>query len=163
MTLNLNIEPGLEQRLREQAARRGLAPDSYAVAAIEEKLQLDSRPSRRLTHVESELLSQINAGLPEDMWMRYDQLVEKRRSESLMPQEYDELMRLTNTVEEDHAPAHRLAGETRQDSRRVAGSPDAGTGDWAAPSWGSDQWLSGRAKPTRISSPHRPEDAASIA
>lgn len=103
MTLNLNIEPGLEQRLREQAARRGLAPDSYAVAAIEEKLQLDSRPSRRLTHVESELLSQINAGLPEETWMRYDQLVEKRRSESLTPQEYDELMQLTNTVEEDHA------------------------------------------------------------
>jgi hypothetical protein len=103
MTLNLKIGPALEQRLREQAARRGLDADSYAVAAIEEKLQFDARPSPQLSHEESEILKQMGVGLPEQTWARYDELVAKRRAETLTHQEYEELMRLTNTVEEDHA------------------------------------------------------------
>ena len=111
MTLNLNIDPTLERRLREQAARRGVEPDSYAVAAIEEKLQLDARPSSRLTEQESDLLSQINTGLAEETWLRFDQLVAKRKNESLTSQEHEELMRLTNSIEEDHARRIGLLGK----------------------------------------------------
>jgi hypothetical protein len=103
MTLMLNIDPVLEQRLREHAARRGINPDSYAVAAIEERLRLDSGPPARLSHEESELLSQISVGLSEEIWRHYDQLIAKRRAESLTPDEHQKLMQITNTIEEDHA------------------------------------------------------------
>lgn len=103
MTLTLKLDPTLEQRLREQAARRGLQPDSYAVAAIEERLKLDSRPPSRLSHEESKLLSQINVGLPEETWSRYDQLIARRRAQTLSPDQHGELMQITNTIEEDHA------------------------------------------------------------
>lgn len=103
MTLTLKIDPTLEQRLREQAAKRGVNPDSYAVAAIEEKLLLDSRLPAPITHEESELLTRINFGLPEETWERYDQLIEKRRAEKLTTEEHRELMRITNAIEEDHA------------------------------------------------------------
>jgi hypothetical protein len=110
MTLNLKIDPGLEQRLREQAARRGVDADSYAVAAIEEKLQVDGRPSSQLSREESDLLLQINAGLPEKIWVRYDELIAKLRAQTLTDQEHEEFMRLTDVVEEDHAERIRLLG-----------------------------------------------------
>ena len=103
MTLNLNIDPALEQRLREEAARCGVEPNSYAVAAIEEKLQVDARPSPQLSHEESAILEQMNIGLSEQIWARYDELVAKRKAEMLTHDEHEELMRLTDTVEEDHA------------------------------------------------------------
>ncbi|HSZ59288.1 MAG TPA: hypothetical protein VK797_26840 [Tepidisphaeraceae bacterium] len=103
MTLTLNIDSALEQRLREQAAKQGVRPDSYVVAAIEERLRLDSRPSAQLNHQESELLSQIGVGLPEETWDRYDQLNTKQRDNALTADEHAELEQLINTVEVDHA------------------------------------------------------------
>ena len=103
MSLTLKLEPTLEQQLREQAARRGLEPGTYAVEAIQERIRLDSRPPARLGREESELLSQIGAGLPELTWGRYDHLIAKRRDESLTSEEHEELIRLTNLIEEDHA------------------------------------------------------------
>jgi hypothetical protein len=103
MTLTLKINPTLEQRLQKQAAKRGVKPDSYAVTAIEEKLRLDRTIPAPLSHEESELLAQINSGLPAETWERYDRLIAKRRAETLTSTEYRELVRLTNTVETDHA------------------------------------------------------------
>jgi hypothetical protein len=61
---------------------------------------------------EQELLRQINAiseGLTDDFWRRYNELVAKRRKETLTPDgpEHQELMRLTNELECRHA--ERLA------------------------------------------------------
>lgn len=38
MTLTIQLPPDLEERLQDEAARRGQAPAEYARAAIEEKL-----------------------------------------------------------------------------------------------------------------------------
>lgn len=103
MTLTLNIDPALEQRLREQAAKQGVQPDSYVVAAIEERLRLDSRPSSPLNPDESKLLSQIGMGLPEEIWDRYDQLLAKQSDQTLSGEDYGEFERLINTIETDHA------------------------------------------------------------
>lgn len=103
MTLTLKIDQTLEQRLRKQAARRGVKPNSYAVAAIQERVRRDSRPTGPMNREESKLLSQINAGLPDKTWDRYDELVARRHAQSLTNGEHRELMRITNTVEKDHA------------------------------------------------------------
>lgn len=48
---------------------------------------------------ETELLLQINQGVPPDIQQRYHELIAKRRSETLTSDEYSELLRLTDTVE----------------------------------------------------------------
>jgi hypothetical protein len=53
----------------------------------------------RLSKNEGELLLQINQGLPPDIQQRYQELMVKRRSETLTSEEYSELLRLTDTVE----------------------------------------------------------------
>ena len=52
-----------------------------------------------LPRSESELLLKINQGLPEKFKKRYDELIEKRRAENLLPKEYDELLRMTREAE----------------------------------------------------------------
>ncbi len=53
----------------------------------------------RLPHDEDELLHDINRQLPDALRHRYDELVAKRRAETLTPEEYEELLRLTDEVE----------------------------------------------------------------
>jgi len=55
-----------------------------------------------LPQAESELLLKINQGLPGDLRKRYNELIAKRRAETLTPNEYEELLRLTDQVETMH-------------------------------------------------------------
>ncbi len=55
-----------------------------------------------LSEAESELFLKINRGLPFDQQRRYDELTEKRRAETLTPEEYNELLRITEQVEKLH-------------------------------------------------------------
>ena len=52
-----------------------------------------------LSKDEAELLLKINQGVPPDIQDRYDELITKRKSETLTPEEYDELLRITDQVE----------------------------------------------------------------
>lgn len=53
----------------------------------------------RLSEVESELMLNINRGVPLELQHRYDELIDKRREETLNEDEYSELLRLTDEVE----------------------------------------------------------------
>ena len=55
---------------------------------------------QRLSRRESELLWQINQGLPAETQSRYAELIEKRRDETLTDEEYQQLLQLTNQAEE---------------------------------------------------------------
>jgi hypothetical protein len=52
-----------------------------------------------LAEDEAELLLKINRGIPPELQQRYAVLIEKRRNEELTAEEYDELLRLTDSVE----------------------------------------------------------------
>ena len=52
---------------------------------------------------ESELLARINEGLPQRVADRYQELIGKRQAASLTSEEYAELLRLTDEVEELNA------------------------------------------------------------
>ena len=52
-----------------------------------------------LSQPEAQLLLKINQGLPPEVQKRYDELIAKRREESLTPDEYDELLRLSDQSE----------------------------------------------------------------
>jgi hypothetical protein len=66
-----------------------------------------SRQGPRLSATETELLLVVNRGLPEPIRVRYRDLIAKRRERALAPEEHDELLRLTDQVEQ--LEADRLA------------------------------------------------------
>jgi hypothetical protein len=57
------------------------------------------RTAPHLPQRETELLLEINQGLPGDVARRYRELIAKRRAETLTPREHEELMRLTDQAE----------------------------------------------------------------
>ncbi len=56
---------------------------------------------------EADLLLKINQGLSQPAQHRYDELIAKRQAETLTPDEYAELLRLSDQTE--HMNAERLA------------------------------------------------------
>jgi len=66
----------------------------FQVIALRAKRQAPSLP-----RAESELLLKINEGVPSDIQKRYNELIAKRQAETLTPDEYEELLRLTQQVE----------------------------------------------------------------
>lgn len=61
------------------------------------------RKAPGLSKDESELLLKINRGIPPDILGRYLELINKRQSETLTPEEHDELLGLTDKVEKRDA------------------------------------------------------------
>jgi hypothetical protein len=57
------------------------------------------RKAPHLSESETDLLLKINQGIPADIRERYDELIAKRRQESLDPEEHVELLHLTEEVE----------------------------------------------------------------
>jgi hypothetical protein len=74
---------------------------AFRVLALEAQRKAPSLP-----RAEADLLLKINQGVPPEVQERYDELIAKRRVESLTPDEYDELLRLTDQIE--NAEARRL-------------------------------------------------------
>jgi hypothetical protein len=69
-------------------------------------LLLAQRKVASLPHYEAELMQKINQGLPKDTQCRYDQLRNKLQSEIITPEEHQELLSPTDTIEQ--ADADRL-------------------------------------------------------
>jgi len=77
-----------------QLGRIELEQFAFQVIALRARRQAPS-----VSQAEAELLLKINQGLPPEVQKRYDALVAKRRAESLTSNEYNELMRLTDQIE----------------------------------------------------------------
>lgn len=58
------------------------------------------RVAPRLPADEATLLQKINQGLPDDLQNRFDELVTRRRAETLTPNEHTELLALTERIEQ---------------------------------------------------------------
>jgi hypothetical protein len=63
---------------------------------------------------EAELLQQINQGLSPDVQQRYDELTAKRRAETLIPEEHQELLALVDRIEQADAERVRALIELAQ-------------------------------------------------
>jgi hypothetical protein len=92
MSLTLNLEPNLEQRLRLEAQQHGLPLETWLAQELEQRFQVSSS--------EATLLQRITMGLPESFWMRYRLLVQKRDAENLSPAEQLELISISDQTEE---------------------------------------------------------------
>ncbi len=99
--VTLKITPDLEAELRREASRLGLDAQAYILGMLRERLAAVRRFSAsRLAGDEAALLREINQGLPQETWRRYAALKEKRRAETLTPDEQAKLIALSDEVEE---------------------------------------------------------------
>lgn len=99
MAVTIDITPGLESQLRDEAAKRGLDANGYIVHTLEEHLR-QTRSVRHLAKGEAELLRKINHGLPQETWQRYNKLIEKRRMETLSSEEHAALIKISDQIEQ---------------------------------------------------------------
>jgi hypothetical protein len=79
----------------EQLSQPELGKFVSRVIALEAQRKAPSLPQ-----AEAELLLKINQGVPSQVQKRYDTLVVQRQAETLTPDEHDELLRLTNQIED---------------------------------------------------------------
>ena len=86
----------------------------------------------RLSAEETQLLQEINRGLPESEWLRYRHLIGKRNAETLTPAEHGELIELSDEIEVIHAErleALRLNRRGVVNLRRLMQRPIGTAGD----------------------------------
>lgn len=80
---------------------------------------LKNRQAPRISQAESQLLIEINRGLPPDMRSRLDDLLADQEADSLTDSEHDELLYLTNQLEAYDVHRIQLIGELA----RLRGQP----------------------------------------
>lgn len=98
--LTLEITPDLESALRREAAKQGLDTQGYVLSTLRERLAAVRQVAApRLSAEETELLQEINRGFASEKWHRYAALKEKRRAETLTPEEQIELIAFSDQIE----------------------------------------------------------------
>lgn len=78
----------------DQLSQSELEQFAFQVIALRAQRRAPSLPQ-----AEAELLLKINQGAPSEIQRRYDELIGKRRAESLTSDEYEDLLRLTDQIE----------------------------------------------------------------
>ena len=104
-SITLQINPALEQQLREKAARKGVGLDVYVQALLEKFANTESSDSRvsKSNQEEEGLLKKISLGLSEEFWNEYRSLVEKRQKEAVDEVELACLIEMTRQIESANA------------------------------------------------------------
>jgi hypothetical protein len=94
----------LEKAVTEEAAKTGIDAGTFVVRTLEERLRHNT-PQRMPSHLYQEeafLLQRINQVLSEATWQEYHHLIAKRRAETLMQEEHERLIALSDGIEAAH-------------------------------------------------------------
>ena len=99
-TINVEAHVSTSELLRaaEQLDAQELEQFVQATLALQAK-----RKAPAVGHEEAVLLERINQPVPQPLQARYDALVAKRRAETLTPADYQELLQLTDAIEQHAA------------------------------------------------------------
>lgn len=95
---NLKVEAQLSYDQLLKAVEQLSLSELENVGAYIMSLQA-KRKAPSLSSDQARLLITINQGVPPDIQNRYDELIEKRRMEMLTPEQYTELLALSDQVE----------------------------------------------------------------
>ena len=135
VTRKIELTEEQDQTLEQLASSQGRSVSEWIRTGIDTLLRLDAPSVPRLPQKESELLLEINRGLPPSSAERYRELMGRRRAAELTPEEHRELLRLTNEAEqlqaeriERLAQLARLRGKPLRavmDELGIRPSPDA--------------------------------------
>ncbi len=98
MVLTLEVQPELELQLCHAASLSGLDAKSFVLDLLREHLSRAQAAPKDLS--EKQLLAEINRGLTAAEWKRYQELIDRRRQETLTSDEHAELIATTDRLEE---------------------------------------------------------------
>jgi hypothetical protein len=96
MTVTIRLRDELAQWLQTEAERRGITPEEMLSEDVETRWTLMAYS----TPTEANLIQTISEGLPETFWTRYRTLIARRRAEQLTKSEHEELISLSDQLEE---------------------------------------------------------------
>lgn len=99
MDINIQIAPKLASQLQHEAESQGISLDRHIVTLLESVRPQASNSAKRLSDTESDLLQKINAAIPVRTWLQYRALAEKKSQDSILPEELQELIQLTDAIE----------------------------------------------------------------
>ncbi|HWE03819.1 MAG TPA: hypothetical protein VG326_15550 [Tepidisphaeraceae bacterium] len=105
MTVTLQMPPGLEARVRDEAMREDLPADAIILRALAQ-VYPEAPPGHigdRASAREVELLEKVGLGLTDDQWRRYWELREKLENDALTLAERSELLVVSENIERANA------------------------------------------------------------
>jgi hypothetical protein len=121
MSITININPGLEKRLLEQANRTGIELNQL----VERVLETWSEPTLPVgkkvdKNKEATLLQKINStGFSADFWTEYRALIQKRQLETIENEELALLVKMSDRLEKANVQRMKYLIELAQ-IRKVA-------------------------------------------
>ena len=105
MTVKLQMPPGLEARVRDEAMREGLAADAIILRALAQVYPgaASTRKDDRVSARETKLLEKVGLGLTNDEWRRYWELKGRFEDGTLTAPEHAELLAVNERIERANA------------------------------------------------------------
>jgi HicB family len=114
MSIQIQINPSLESRLREKANNKGMALNQFISQFLENTFPNTSTLQPTVSEREAVLLQQINLDIPAENWELYLNLKEKRQNNTLSPKEKERLIGLTEEIEKANAKRITVLAELAQ-------------------------------------------------
>jgi hypothetical protein len=94
MPVTLQLDPYLESRVKQHAAKAGLSPEEWLLSDLRSRLNAEA---------ESELLAKAMRGKPAAFWEHDKSLIAKRDAREIKPSELSELIQMSDELERDNA------------------------------------------------------------
>lgn len=95
--MSLTLDPEIETQVRREAARRGVSPQDFLRGTLDFALSPDPGPAALSA---TELQIRICEGFTEAFWQTYRSLLQKRAAGTLTPEEQQQLIALSDEIEE---------------------------------------------------------------
>ena len=107
MSIVIQINTDLEQRLRENALKRGVEVNQYISQFLEHLFPNKSSNQPSVSDREATLLQQINLDITPEQWQLYLKLKEKRQKGKLPKTQQEQFIQLCEAIE--NANVKRIA------------------------------------------------------
>lgn len=99
MSITIQLNPSLENRLRENAKKKGVGVDQYVMQFLERNFPEEKPRPLSVSKREAELLKKVNLDISAKTWNIYLHLKAKRQSMVATEAELAELNAITEQVE----------------------------------------------------------------
>lgn len=114
MSITIQLNPSLEDRLRENAQKKGVGVDQFVLQFLERNFPEEKPRPLAVSKREAELLQQVNLDIPTQTWSLYLQLKAKRQSKTATPTELSALQAISEQVEVANAKRIAVLAELAQ-------------------------------------------------
>lgn len=103
MSLVIQINPTVENRLREKAVKQGVGINQYISQFLENTFGNDTPSQPSVSAREATLLQQVNLDISPEKWTSYLNLKGKRQKNTITDAEHKQLIELTEEIEAANA------------------------------------------------------------